>query len=339
MSKINVAVVGVGIYGRHHMNAYKYNPDSNLVAFCELNPELRAKTEKEEGVPGYETLTELFELHDIDLVSIATPDPFHVEASLQSVRAGKHILVEKPLSTNVEECRLILDEAEKHNVLVGVDFHKRWDGMAQHIHNELKKEDTGKVVRGYVSMDDIIDVPENWLYWAKDSSPVYFLGSHCYDQIRYYMDGADVVEVYAIGTRGILDEKGVETWDSIQAFLKFDNGSQWTVETGWVLPSSFPKANDGRSFIITENKYFRADAQERGYEIFGEEKASTPNYNFINYRNGLASGYGIQPIHDFVDSIVNGTPYLATGMDGLKSTEICDAVHRSLETGEVVRLN
>ncbi|MGF1704107.1 hypothetical protein L4D09_27865 [Photobacterium makurazakiensis] len=106
----------------------------------------------------------------------------------------------------------------------------------------------------------------------------------------------------------------------------------------WVLPNSLPKANDGRSFILTENKYLRADAQDRGYEIFGKEKASTPNYNFINYPNGLASGYGIQPIHDFVDSIVNGTPYLVTGLDGLKATEICNAVHRSLEIGKVVRL-
>ncbi|QKJ86063.1 Gfo/Idh/MocA family oxidoreductase [Paramixta manurensis] len=338
MEKVNAAVVGVGIYGKHHLNAYSYNPKVNLLAFCERNSELREKTTRETGLPGYATLDELFAQHPIDIVSIATPDPWHFEPTAQAIAAGKHVLIEKPMATSVAECEEIIRLAARAGVKVGIDYHKRWDGMAQHIHNELKKPETGQVLRGYMSMDDVIDVPRNWLKWANISSPIYFLGSHCFDLIRYYMNGANALTVYAIGQKKLLQAEGIDTWDTIQCFVTFDNGAQWTVETGWCLPDAFPKANDGRSFVITEKKYFRADAQYRGYEIFGETRNATPNYNFINYINNVATGYGIQPVNDFVDHVLDDVPFLATAEDGLQSARICEAVHRSLECGLAVNL-
>ncbi|HFQ8224268.1 TPA: Gfo/Idh/MocA family protein [Citrobacter freundii] len=338
MNKINAAVVGAGIYGKHHINAYHYNPWVNLVGFCEINPEIRARVAVEFQVPGYASLAELFAATEVDLVSIATPDPFHFDATIEAINAGKHVLIEKPMATTSAECREIIRCAQQQGVKIGVDYHKRWDGMAQHIHHELLKPETGQVLRGYMSMDDIIDVPKNWLSWANESSPVHFLGTHCFDLIRYYMNGANAVSVYAIGQKKKLVAEGIDSWDTIQSFVTFDNGAQWTVEVGWCLPPSFPKANDGRSFVITENNYYRADAQLRGYEMFTPQRSATPNYNFINYVNNKASGYGIQPIHDFVEHVLFDTPYLATADDGLQATLICEAVHHSLSTGSIVQL-
>lgn len=338
MSQVNACVVGAGIYGRHHINAYSHSELVKLVAVCEVNESVRDFISSEFGVPVYPTLEELFNHHDVDIVSITTPDPYHFEPTAQAITSGKHVLIEKPLATTVEECERIIELSEQYHVKVGVDFHKRWDGMTQNIHEQIKSGEAGRVVRGYISMDDVIDWPLKNLYWAKDSSPVYFLGSHCFDQIRFYMNGANAIEVYAIGQKGILQSKGVDTYDTVQTFVTFDNGSQWTVETGWILPGSFPKANDGRSYVITERKYFRADAQYRGYEVFSERSASTPNYNFINYSNGIATGYGIAPIHDFIQYVINDKPFLATAYDGLQSAIICDAAHRSLSTGKSIKL-
>lgn len=160
MNKINAAVVGAGIYGKHHINAYHYNPWVNLVGFCEINPEIRASVAQEFHIPGFASLAELFAATQVDLVSIATPDPFHFDATIESITAGKHVLIEKPMATTSAECREIIRCAAEHGVKIGVDYHKRWDGMAQHIHHELLKPETGQVLRGYMSMDDIIDVPK-----------------------------------------------------------------------------------------------------------------------------------------------------------------------------------
>ena len=129
MKVMNVAVVGAGIYGINHVNAYTWNPNTNLVAVCDLNK------------------------------SIATPDAFHMDPALAAIRHGKPILVEKPLATTSEDAKKILAEAEKYNVRVAVDYHKRWDPAAINVRNELQNEESGTPIRGYMCMDDIIDVP------------------------------------------------------------------------------------------------------------------------------------------------------------------------------------
>ena len=334
---LNVAVVGAGIYGINHVNAYTWNPDTNLVAVCDLNKEITDRIGKEYNVKTYNDVNEMLDNEEIDAVSIATPDAFHMDPALAAIRHGKPILVEKPLATTSGDARKILEEAKKYNVRVAVDYHKRWDPAAVNLKNELEKESTGKVIRGYMSMEDIIDVPTEWFGWADKSSPVHFLGTHCYDQIRWYM-GCEVEEVYAVGTKELLRSKGVDTYDTIQAFLKFENGCYWTVENSWILPKGFAKNNDGRTQILCENAMLRADSQNRGVEIFDNQKCRTPNSYFILDNWGRPRGFGIEPINDFIYCLKNDIPFVADGNDGLQAELIAEAVHKSLETKQAVKI-
>lgn len=181
MNKIRAAVVGAGIYGKHHMNAYRHNPDTVLVAICDTDAERCDDLAMSYGIMGYTRLETLLEEEAIDVVSVATPDPYHTESILTALRHGKHVLAEKPLATSVRECELIVEMAQQRDLLVGVDFHKRWDPAVMRIKAELEKPEAGRILRGHISMDDVISVPTEWLNWAGASSPVWFLGSHCFD--------------------------------------------------------------------------------------------------------------------------------------------------------------
>ena len=335
---LKAAVVGAGIYGSHHLNAYKHSPVTEIVAICDLNEELGNKRAKEYGINYYSDLQKLIDTEKIDIISIATPDPFHYNPTKIAIENGIHVLVEKPLTIDIKEAEELIVLAKKYNVRMAVDFHKRWDPATVGTKLELEKADTGKVIRGYMSMDDIIDVPVNWLYWSKDSSPAHFLGVHCYDCIRF-LTGQEVVEVFAVGQKGILSSQGIDCYDSIQTMLIMSDGSSWTVDNCWTLPNSFPKSNDGRATILTENKFIRVDSQDRGLEIFTPQKISTPNSYFITYRNGRASGFGIDPIYDFAQSIIDGTSFIADAFDGIQATRIAVAVHESLETKKVVKVS
>ena len=338
MKKIRTAVVGAGIYGSHHINAYLNNEKTILTAVCDLNPEILEKVKKEYNINTYTDLQELIDKENPDIISIATPDPYHYSPAEIAIRNGKDVLIEKPLATTEEECLKLIELAKENNVKIGVDFHKRWDPASINLKLELEKQDTGKIVRGYVNMDDIIDVPVNWLPWSKNSSPAYFLGVHCYDLIRYLIED-EVDEVYAVGSKGILSGMGIDTYDNVQAILKFKGGSTWTVENSWILPNKFPKSNDGRMNIVTEKKYLRSDSQNRGVEFFTETKTQTPNSYFITYRNNKAFGFGIDPINDFVNYILNNEEYYtANAVDGLEATRIADAVHESIRTNSVVKI-
>ncbi len=338
MQKLKAAVVGGGIFGSHHLNAYKNCEYTQLTSICDLNEELCKKRADEYNIKHYIDLEELIDTEKPDIISIATPDPFHYEPAKKAIEKGVHVLIEKPITINVQEADELINLAKEKNVRVAVDFHKRWDPATISVKLELEKKEAGKVIRGYMSMDDIIDVPVNWLKWSKLSSPAHFLGVHCYDSIRF-ITGREVKAVFAYGQKGVLKSKGIDCYDSVQAMLIMDDNSTWTVDNCWVLPNSFPKSNDGRASILCENRFIRVDSQNRGVEIFSPEKCSTPNSYFITYRDGLASGFGIEPIFDFAKSIIYNKPFIANEYDGLQATKIATAVHKSIDTNKVVEIN
>lgn len=337
MKKIKTAVVGVGIYGRHHINAYLNNPEVELIAVCDSDPERCDSVANELDLPGYASLRALLDKEDVDVISIATSDPYHKEPALQAIAKGKHVLIEKPLATSVADCRDIIDAAERHGVTIGVDFHKRWDPATIRVRMATQEASAGNIIRGYISMDDVIAVPTTWLGWSAQSSPVWFLGSHCFDLVRY-ISGQEVKSVYAVGQKRLLATRGIDTWDSVQSTLLMEDGSSWVVENGWVLPDGFPKDNDGRIAIVCDNAYIRSNSQDRGLQIVTPERTKTPNSYFITYRDNVASGFGIDPINDFIKAVKNGTPYTATANDGLQASRICEAVHKSLVSGKPVAL-
>ena len=337
MKKLNIAVVGAGIYGKNHLDAYTSNPNVNLVAVCDLKKEITDKVEQDYQVKTYNDMEEMLKSEEIDAISVATPDPYHKDPVMTAIRYGKDVLVEKPLATTSADAYDIIEAAEKAGVRVMVDYHKRWDPASIAVKNKLADAGTGKPVRGYMRMDNVYDVAINWLNWSSDSSPVHFVGTHCYDLIRWYM-GCEVVQVYAVGHKGILQEKGVDTYDSITAILEFENGCTWTVENAWILPNGFAKADDGCSEILCEHAMIRVDSQKRGVEFFDDQKQYTPNICFIQNHNGRAIGFGIDPLNDFVDCILHDKPFVANLNDVLESELIAEYVHKSADTRQVVKI-
>lgn len=336
INKVKVGVVGAGIYGNYHIHTYACDANVEKVVFCDLNEQRRKATAEKYHISGYETVKEMIQAENIDALSIATPDPYHFQPIKEAIDAGiKYVLVEKPLATSVKECEEIVAMAQKHNVRISIDFHKRWDPAYQCIKEELQK-DKEKIIRGYMSLDDIIDVPRNWFTWTKDSSPAWFLGVHCYDLIRYFTE-SEVVQVYAVGNKEVLKKEGLDTWDNLQAILTLQDGSHWTVENSWILPNTFPKSNDGQLVILTENKYFKNESY-RGVKTYTSKKQSIPNYIFMNFHEHMASGFGLAPMQEFICDIIHNRPFRTSVMDGLKATQICEAIHASAETGKIIYL-
>lgn len=136
----------------------------------------------------------------------------------------------------------------------------------------------------------------------------------------------------------MLREKGFDTWDTIQAILTMKDGSNWTVETSWILPNTFPKSNDGQLIVLTDKKYFKNESY-RGLKQYTDVKESLPNYIFMNFGDNYASGFGLEPMQEFIRDIVNGNEFRTSIMDGLEATKIAQAVHESAATGKIVQVN
>lgn len=336
MAKLNVAVIGAGIYGIHHVDVYAQNPYVNLVAVCDCSEKIRAEISEKYKVKTYADVNDMLAHEELNAVSVVTPDRFHVEPALACIEKGLDLLIEKPLATTAADCQKIYDAAQKKNVRVAVDFHKRWDPSAIFVYNKLRSDD-GYPIRGYMNMDDIIDVPTKWFKWSNKSDPVDFLGVHCVDLIRWYM-GCEAVDVFAVGSKKLLPSMGIETYDSVTSFITFENGCTWTVENSWIVPSGFAKNNDGRTSILTSKELIRIDNQNRGVECFGEDKLHTPNVFFFNDFHGKVIGFGADPINFFIDNLITGKEFVADVYDGLQAAKITEAIHKSLESNKRVQI-
>lgn len=333
---IKLGVVGAGIYGKYHILTYKSLKKVEKLVICDMNKDRLENAKKEFGVEGYLSIKEMINNEKLDAVAICTPDPYHYEPLKDCIEHGiKHILCEKPITTSLSEAREIEKLAEENDVKIYVDFHKRWDPAYNAIRNKIISEND-KVVRGYMSLDDVIDVPMKWFNWADKSSPTWFVGVHCIDLMRY-ITGSEVKKVYAVGTKKVLKEEGIDSYDSISATMTFDDGSNWTLENSWILPNSFPKSNDGQLIVLTEKQYFKNESY-RGLKTYDQNKESLPNYIFMNFEEGNINGFGLEPMIDFVKAVEYGSDYKSVLIDGVKATEIAEAIHKSLETGEIIEL-
>ena len=103
---LRVAVVGLGGIGKTHTRCYTENPNATLVALCDLQPERVDPVAEQYGLPAYHSIDKLLAAEQIDAVSVATAGPenggHHYEPAMQLIEAGKHVLVEKPISNDIE---------------------------------------------------------------------------------------------------------------------------------------------------------------------------------------------------------------------------------------------
>lgn len=354
---LKIGVVGAGIFGEHHLDAFRqlsYTGVAELAAVAEVNEARAQWVEQTYNVPVFRDFNEMFEKADLDGVTIVTPDHLHRPVALAAASRGLHILVEKPMDVTVEGCQEMVSAAKQANVLLQVDFHKRYDPDHIGLERRVSAGELGKILYGSVCMEDRIEVPAEWFpHWAPSSSPGWFLGVHFYDLVRWVIK-SDGKTVFARGHRELLkNDYGVDTWDSLSALVEFKNGAVITFDTSWILPRSFEAIVNQEIRLVGTKGVWEVDSQYRGSRscVDGEGMRTT-NFNFM--REGVDKkgrvvfrGYGIESIQDFaynLQAIKDGATIESLkgtypdGEDGTEVTKIGVAVHESASTGRVIEI-
>ncbi len=153
-AKYGILVVGAGWVSTQHISAYVNNPDTHVVAICDINLDnarFRAKEAGLSDVAFYDDFADALCCDGIDAVSICTPQHVHCANVLAAAKAGKHMIIEKPAANSLEQLRQMRDAVNAAGVKTVVGFVLRWNPMFENIKKLIADGTMGELY--YVETD------------------------------------------------------------------------------------------------------------------------------------------------------------------------------------------
>ena len=326
MNKVRFGVISASGMAQAHMNAIVANRSTQLMAVCDIDEERLNKCAENYGVDKYTDYKDMLKREDIDAVVICTPDQLHREMLEESLKAGKHVLCEKPMALTLEDCKAMVRAANASD----------------------KKVMVGQICRytpGFVKAKQMIDAGEiGELFfveteYAHDYSHIQGKGGWRLDPLRHGFLGGGChavdlacwiagkpTEVMAYSNKKML--KDWPTDDCTIAIMKFPNDviGKVFVSTGckrnYTMRSVF---YGSKGTIITDNtsphmQVFRTEA-DCGF--------TTPMLYPININNHNAMG----EIGDFAERIIKDLPIATTAQEGASTVAAALAAIRSAASG------
>jgi len=242
----------------------------------------------------------LREFPGLDVMAVATPDPLHTEVILAALKAGAHVVTEKPMCLNIPAADRIIELARVKNRIVAVDMHKRYDPDHLRIREEIKQR-IGEPLYGTAYLEEPLHVSTRTFKWAEQSDPFSYVGTHWVDLIYHYYRSKPV-SLTAVGQKQRLVREGINAYDAVQVRVDFANGMSINFHNNWITPPDFEgPVNQGHEIVGADGKV-ESDQQYRGLRWWHAGGGSrTANNHFtrdVKRPDGSAAyvGYGIDSL-------------------------------------------
>jgi predicted dehydrogenase len=283
---------------------------------------------------------------------VVVPDNLHREVAGEAIEGGLHTLVVKPLAPTLKEVYELIDLQRRKGMYCAVEFHKRFDYANLKLRDTIREGAIGDPLYFLVEFSQRKSVPaERFRKWVEATNIFQYLGVH-YVDIIYFATGAKPLRAMALGQKGWLYSKGIDTYDSIEGTIEWEmpDKGRFTscILTNWIDPESTSAMSDQKIKVIGTKGRFESDQKRRGVTIVSDEKGiKEPNPYFCAAYNapGQVSyrGYGIESIHQFlkdVEEIEMGVVKIddlegerPTFKESIVPTAVIEAVNKSLKDG------
>src|SRR3972149_10388024 len=225
MKKLGVAVIGTGFWGKNHARVYKELDSTELVAICDISAERAKSVAAQFGVKAYTSSTQMLKNENVEAVSICTWSMSLAKEALKVLRAGKHVLVEKPMATNTQQAQKLLATAEENRLHFTVGFLMRFIPGVKHIREAVKNKEIGELVCATAKR------VSQWPERIGDVGVVKDTAIHDIDLMRYIFN-EDPIAVYA--KVGSMRNRKFE--DYAQIMLTYKDGKSAFIESNWLTP-------------------------------------------------------------------------------------------------------
>jgi UDP-N-acetyl-2-amino-2-deoxyglucuronate dehydrogenase len=346
---MNVAIVGCGMIAGFHVRALADVPDAKVVALVSRNMVSARKLAESEKLDCdcYTDLTAVLARKDVHIVIVTTPSGAHLEPAVAAARAGKHVVVEKPLEITLERCDRIIDECDRAGVQLCTIFPSRFADANVALRQAV---DAGKFGR--------LTLGETTCKWWRPQS-YYDEGGwkgtraldgggalmnqaiHTVDLLLWMMGPVSHIS----GFTATLAHERIEVEDTAVACLRFANGALGVIQATTSVHPGLPKTiaihGDRGTAIIEQEDVVR-------WEFRPETEADRAIRSRFAQRVGASGGasnpaaishvYHARQLADFLKAIKTGTRPRVDGREGRKAVEVILAIYQSAATNRVVQL-
>ena len=310
---MKVGVIGCGFWGKNHARIYNDLDTAELVAVSDLNEQSACSLGERYGADHYGNVGALLKRNDVEMVSICTPTVTHADIALAAMEAGKHVLVEKPMTSTVAEAESLIAAAEKAGVKLTVGFVERFNPGVIEALRLVREGKIGDIILARAHR------VSRYPLRISDVGVVKDLAIHDADIVRQLF-GEEPETVYA--TAGNL----VHSFeDYANIVLRFPGNRSAFIETNWLTPHKI------RRLILTGSEgLITVEFITQEVTVEDDEGRYQP---YLEPREPLTL-----ELESFVEAILEDKPPAVSGEDGLKALRICEAALESARIGKPVRL-
>jgi predicted dehydrogenase len=334
---LRIAVIGAGIMGQKHARIYSEIEGAELAAVVDLDEDRAKALAARCGAKSvYRDFRRAMESEELDAVHVATPDFLHREPVIAALKSGRHVLVEKPLATTVEDAEEIARISRETGCHVMVNYTHRWAAPYARTREIIRRGDIGAPVMVYARKNDTLWAATEMMSWTEKTSPASYLSTHDVDLVLWFLD-TEVSSVYALGVKKVLAKRRIDTEDAVQALVRFKDGAIGTFESCWVLPNSMPTVTDSFIEIIGEKGTIHIDRIHEGLKVATENSYEYPKLSLESEVQNRMVGGIASCLRYFVETVRAGEKPQPDALWGLKIVRISDAIQASMQRGEAVR--
>jgi len=331
---INVGVIGIGSMGQNHVRVL--SEIANLIGVSDMNPEATKNISEKYNTKGFNDYKELLDMDSVQAVSIATPTGAHFEVGMAAINAGKHVLMEKPFTSTLEQGEKLIQAAKEQNVILAVGQIERHNPVVRLTKDMLNGDNFGELIS--LSSRRVSSFPAR----IKDVGVIYDLGIHDIDVMRYLV-GTKVKSIYSLA--GIThSENNKELEDHANILLEFEGEKSnipGFIEVNWLTPMKVRKVS-----LTCSKNFVEFDYISQSMEV---SSSAIMDYDISNLYQ-LPQKYEIRKISikqeeplknellDFLNAIKTSKPPLVSGEEGLETLKVAEAAVESYKKKQKISM-
>lgn len=347
---MKVGLIGAGTISKRHLSSYAKNPYTKVVAIADLNEALAKERAEEFGIEHYYTdYKKILDNPEIDAVSIVTPTFTHSNITMEALRAGKHVLCEKPPARTVAETERAVQVAKETGKLLMYAFVCRFMSPTTFLKDYIDAGHLGSIYHVDILRLVRYSVLHGWFTDKEKSGGGILIDGaiHQIDQAMYLMGYPKVKEVLGFTTtvnndlagkiKGINAtyvssdinryERNIESM--VSGYVTLDNGAVITIKAGSIC------------YSVTKGVTLELTGKDGGAKLEGNDLTLLSNVN--DYMVESQPIIGNEPvafeeqINHFVDCCMNNTPCICQGEQAIELMKIIEGIYRSAQEGQSVR--